>query len=78
MRNMTIKDDKNSPLEKLRGSVLKYELPMEPAADESYWGGFFYSTLKASEDFTRGEQTRSESEEVNWDEVFNADGGDPG
>jgi len=75
---MTTQDDKKSPLEKLRGSVLKYEFPMEPAVDEADWGSFFNSAVKISEDFTRGEQTCSESEEVNWDEVFNPNDGDQG
>lgn len=33
-------DQRDTPLERLRGSVIRYEAPLEPAADEDDWAMF--------------------------------------
>ncbi|MBN48488.1 MAG: hypothetical protein CMN85_03045 [Spongiibacteraceae bacterium] len=40
-RDISSPPDKSAAREKLRGSVLKYNRPLEPAAEDGEWGSFF-------------------------------------
>ncbi|WP_269620636.1 hypothetical protein [Zhongshania sp. BJYM1] len=73
---MTEPTDKK-PLEKLRGSVLEYDDPLQPAAEVGDWDAFFDAATQdqIGEDFVRGDQSPDQDRVVSWDEVFDSEDG---